>query len=213
MNKKIDGAGREREESDMTVYFCGGGRIYDVKSGLNDPDCAQIDAGNRSIASVSAESHGLTLPTLLGKVTSTLLSDFTFGLHLPSQMLPYCGVSGRGRGASGRGRGGSGRGGRSIGKVADAEGRSWSGMGSFVNNAGQRGRTRPEEHRAPRTPHGAHTESAATKAAERFQAILPRPDRAQARSMDVGQATVAAVTGVPSGVLLWGCSLPPARGP
>ena len=83
----------------------------------------------------------------------------------------------------------------------------------------QRWSTRQDEARGargPRSPDDAHAESqggAATKAAEEFQAILPRPDRAQARPMDVGRAAFAAVTGVPSGVLLRGCSLPPPRGP
>ena len=86
-----------------------------MKSGVNDPDCAQIGR-ELNVVSVSAESHGLTC-----QFTWQIGRHLTFGLYfrtlLSRQMVSYRGVSGR------RERGG-GRGSRCNGKVADAEGRA-----------------------------------------------------------------------------------------
>ena len=96
-----------------------------MKSGWNDPDCAQID-GESSIASVSAESHGLTL-----EFTFQFSRHFTFDFTFQSNAAVLWGQWERKKGG-GRGRGGgSGRGGRSIGKVADAEGRAGVGWGAL----------------------------------------------------------------------------------
>ena len=154
MNKKITGLeGKERERHNSLLLRRRANLRW--KSGLNDPDCAQID-GESSIASVSAESHGLTLEFTF-KVTSTLPRlYFWLRLHLPVKCCRTVGSVGEEEGAVGEEEGSVGeeeeRGRGAVGEGADLSARwrtqrvelEW--VGGLVNNAGQRGRTRPEEH-------------------------------------------------------------------
>ena len=116
-----------------------------MKSGVSDPNCAQI-ALELNVASVSAESHGLTLPLYFtfGLYFWTLLLDFTFDVNfwtlLLSQRLPYWGEWEREKVV--------------VAGEADLTARGWQRVelelvgGRLVHNAGQRGRRRAEEHGA-----------------------------------------------------------------